>query len=89
MLGLDHGDLANRPSRQAGKPGGADYRTLLKAVVDADRPDLVAAFDSDDEVEEFDAFEDEVLTDPDEGVRLIPANEVEVINLDPNEEPML
>lgn len=35
-------------SLQAGKHGGANYRTLFKAVVAAGRPDLVASFDDDD-----------------------------------------
>jgi len=34
-------------SFRAGKRGGATYRTLLRAVADARRPDLVAAFDTD------------------------------------------
>jgi hypothetical protein len=49
----DQGMTARRwASLTAGEPGGADYRTVLKAVVDAGHPELVAAFDDDDAVEE-------------------------------------
>jgi hypothetical protein len=34
-------------SFKAGKPGGATFRTLLRAVADAGRPDLVARFESE------------------------------------------
>lgn len=40
-------------SLTAGKDGGADYRTLLKAVSQAGRPDLVAALDDDAVEEDF------------------------------------
>ena len=36
-------------SLKAGRPGGVTYRFLLRAVADAGRPDLVAAFDADGE----------------------------------------
>ncbi|SMH43476.1 bifunctional DNA primase/polymerase [Mesorhizobium australicum] len=41
-------------SLQAGKRGGANFRTLFAAVVEAGRPDLVAAFDDDDLVDRYD-----------------------------------
>jgi len=44
-------------SLKAGKPGGANYRTLFKAVVDSGRPDLVAAFDDDDDADLLDALD--------------------------------
>lgn len=41
---VDHESTSRRwASLTAGKPGGAGYKSLLKAVVDAGRPDLVAA----------------------------------------------
>jgi hypothetical protein len=53
-------------SFKSGKPGGATYRTLLKAVVDAGYPELVAAFDDDDALDEnFLVYE--VETEPDDG----------------------
>lgn len=55
-------------SFEAGKPGGATYRTLFKAVSDAGRPDLVAALgdDGDDSIEEdFLVHEIETETDHD------------------------
>lgn len=39
-------------SFEAGRRGGATFRSLLRAVADAGRPDLVAAFDDDDVLEE-------------------------------------
>jgi len=54
-------------SFKAGKPGGATYRTLLKAVVDAGHPELVAAFDDDDDVLEENLLVLEVETEPDDG----------------------
>lgn len=44
-------------SLTAGKDGGADYRTLLKAVSQAGRPDLVAALDDDAVEEDFIVYE--------------------------------
>lgn len=51
----------------AGKRGGATYRTLLRAVADAGRPDLVAAFDDDDEVLEEDFLVYEMETETGDG----------------------
>jgi hypothetical protein len=51
----------------AGQPGGATFRTLLRAVVDAGRPDLVAAFDEDDDAIEEDLLIYEIETETDDG----------------------
>lgn len=51
-------------SLTAGRDGGASYRTLLKAVADAGRADLVAALDDDTLDEDFVVFE---LTEGDDG----------------------
>ncbi|MBX3436250.1 MAG: bifunctional DNA primase/polymerase [Planctomycetaceae bacterium] len=50
-------------SLTAGEPGGASYRVLLKAVVDAGYPERVAAFDGDDDVLEEDFLVYEMETD--------------------------
>ena len=50
-------------SLSAGKAGGASYRTLLRAVVDAGRRDLVAALDDGDGVADFEDHDADV-TDP-------------------------
>lgn len=55
----EHQEMTTRRwnSLKAGKTGGVTYRFLLRAVVDAGRPDLVAAFNADD----VDAVEEEFL----------------------------
>jgi hypothetical protein len=54
-------------SFKAGKHGGATFRTLLRAVVDAGRPDLVAALDVDDDAIEEDLLIYEIETETDDG----------------------
>lgn len=50
-------------SLTAGKGGGASYRTLLKAVADAGRPDLVAALDDSAGISDFEDH-DAPITNP-------------------------
>lgn len=51
----------------AGRTGGATYRTLFKAVVDAGRADLVAALGDDDDAIEEDFIVYEIETETDDG----------------------
>jgi hypothetical protein len=50
-----------------GRPDGVTFRTLLKAVADAGRPDLVAALGEDDDAIEEDLLIYEIETETDDG----------------------
>lgn len=52
---------------KAGRPGGATYRRLLKAVVEAGRPDLVATLDSDGDALEENFLVYDLGTETDNG----------------------